>query len=127
MAEEETITEEDKEFIEDTIVRRYPAFQYSVFVGDRQEQLVIRADTYKEFLEQKKLLDGIVSKMRARKTADSIKRHEPIKEEEEELQAFCKIHNVEMKRREGKYGEFWSHAKQIDGEWVYCSGKGFGK
>ena len=40
---------------------------------------------------------------------------------------FCGVHQVEMKEREGKYGKFYSHAQQVGEEWIYCTGKGYGK
>jgi hypothetical protein len=41
--------------------------------------------------------------------------------------SFCSIHDVQMKKREGKGGNnFYSHARKNDaGKWEYCSGKGF--
>ena|SRR3990167_3956508 len=40
--------------------------------------------------------------------------------------SFCELHKVEMKERQGKYGKFYSHAKELDGTWVYCTGRGWG-
>ena len=40
--------------------------------------------------------------------------------------SFCELHKIEMKERQGKYGKFYSHAKELDGTWVYCTGKGWG-
>ena len=46
----------------------------------------------------------------------------------EEDKHICAVHNVEMKERVGKNGTvFYSHAKKMDDEWIYCSGKGWGK
>ena len=41
----------------------------------------------------------------------------------------CPIHNKLMKERTGQDGsKFYSHAMETeDGEWIYCSGKGYGK
>lgn len=42
----------------------YPKYQYSVFLkGTKDEQLVIRADTWEEFIELKKKSDVIISKV----------------------------------------------------------------
>lgn len=40
----------------------YPRFQYSIFLNGREEQLVIRADSWGEFLEAKKEADKIIRK-----------------------------------------------------------------
>lgn len=40
----------------------YPKYQYSVFLGGREEQLVIRADSWEEFLTLKKNADSIIEK-----------------------------------------------------------------
>lgn len=38
----------------------------------------------------------------------------------------CPIHKVTMKEREGKFGKFYSHSRQLpDQSWDYCSGKGY--
>ena len=42
-------------------------------------------------------------------------------------EGFCTVHKVKMTEKDGKYGKFYSHSKEIDGEWIYCNGKGFGK
>ena len=40
--------------------------------------------------------------------------------------SFCELHKIDMKERQGKYNKFYSHAKELDGTWVYCTGKGWG-
>lgn len=42
-------------------------------------------------------------------------------------QHMCIMHNVIMKERQGKHGVFYSHATQMDNDWVYCKGEGWGK
>ncbi len=42
--------------------KAYPKYQYSIFFGDREEQLVIRADTWQEFLNAKRDADQIITK-----------------------------------------------------------------
>ena len=42
-------------------------------------------------------------------------------------ESFCAVHKVKMTEKDGKFGKFYSHSKEIDGEWIYCNGKGFGK
>lgn len=40
---------------------------------------------------------------------------------------FCPMHpDARMMKKEGKYGEFWTHGEQLpDGTWRNCHGKGF--
>src|SRR3990167_11299685 len=59
-----SLTQEDKDFINQLFsVKSYPAYQYSRFSnGGRDEQFVIRANTWAEFIELKKNLDLIFDK-----------------------------------------------------------------
>lgn len=42
----------------------YPAFQYSVFLkGDKDQQIVIRASNWEEFVESKKKVNEILEKV----------------------------------------------------------------
>jgi len=100
----------------------FPKYQYSVFISNGQdEQIVIRADNFKEFKTLKRNVDVILKK---RGVGCQDKSHCSANEEP----AICPIHNVVMKPRKGKYGLFYSHSKRLsDGSWAYCSGKGWGK
>lgn len=40
----------------------YPLYQYSIFLSGREEQLVIRADSFEELIEAKKNIDKILIK-----------------------------------------------------------------
>lgn len=44
-----------------------------------------------------------------------------------ETQHLCNTHNTPMRERKGPHGTFYSHAKEMDGEWIYCKGEGWGK
>jgi hypothetical protein len=45
---------------------------------------------------------------------------------EPSMETYCKVHQVQMKERDGKFGKFYSHATQQNDKWVYCTGKGWG-
>ena len=46
--------------------KAYPTYQYSIFLkGSKDEQLVIRADNWDEFVEAKKKANAIISKVEA--------------------------------------------------------------
>ena len=59
-------TESDKEYIKEQFmedIKGYPKYQYSVFTKNgRDEQLVIRADTFEELKEAKLNIDKILEK-----------------------------------------------------------------
>ena len=89
----------------------YPAYQYSVFLKNgRDEQIVIRADDFIEFMELKKNVDIILEKRATATPATS----EPIKSNI----PTCPYHNKPMTLREGKFGKFWScSTKLADDTW----------
>jgi len=92
----------------------YPAYQYSVFLkGSRDEQLVIRADNWEEFMELKKNADVIISKVETKPTQNNLSA------------GVCSIHNVPLIEKNGKFGVFYSHAGVVNGKTVYCQGKGY--
>lgn len=52
------------------IDKDYPMYQYSVFLnGNRDEQIVIRTDTFEELLEAKKNVNKILEKVEAKQEA----------------------------------------------------------
>lgn len=65
--------------------------------------------------------------------ADSIKQSTNFVEDisaelAEPEEKMCELHTKPMKRREGKFGPFYSHGIKLeDGSFQWCSGKGYGK
>jgi hypothetical protein len=55
-------------------------------------------------------------------TNNKVKPQEPVKDE---LTATCPIHNVPMTQKVGAYGNYWTHAKNENGTWFNCNGKGW--
>ena len=43
----------------------------------------------------------------------------------DDLIATCKVHNLTMKQYSGEHGEFWSHAREVNGVKDWCYGKGY--
>lgn len=63
MTEEQLMKEATDEAIGVKQQTPYPLYQYSIFLGgNRDEQLVIRANTFTELIEAKKNIDKIVTK-----------------------------------------------------------------
>ena len=93
-----------------------PKFQLSKFLGANKEyQIVVRTQTAQELIDSmrdiKSLIEGIDKKASepAQKTG---------------LQGHCDLHNIDMKRFDGQYGEFWSHMyTDENGNKFFCDGK----
>ena len=91
--------------------KQYPRYQWSYFVGgSRDQQIVFRTEKWDDFLSE-------VKKMKAALKVEE----KPV---QPALEALCPLHSVPLIRREGQYGEFWSH-KYIDGNGkeFWCDGK----
>ena len=59
----------------------YPAYQYSVFLkGSRDEQLVIRAENWEDFLRLKENADVIIKKVEAPKVTSTPYQAAPVKD-----------------------------------------------
>jgi hypothetical protein len=102
---------EDQDIIESLNEGSYPRYQYSVFVKNgRDEQLVIRANTFKELIEAKKNIDIILAKKEAQPVTPP-PANVPI----------CQIHNVPMNlkpagvsKTTGKaYPAFWACSERL--------------
>ncbi len=111
-----------------------PKYQYSIFLnGRRDEQLVIRADTFEELLEAKKNIDVIIAKreQEAQEEKKAVSQAPGATDpttnwlEEKGAVKICPIHNQEMKAKEGKFGVFYSHwlGRDAQGKPQYCNGK----
>ena len=74
----------------------YPKYQFSTFLGGRDEQLVIRADSWEEFLELKKNANAIINKKKADQPSTDSK-------------TLCTECNAPMRYKEGvsKTGKAW--------------------
>ncbi len=97
----------------------YPKFQYSYFIGgNKDEQLVIRADTFEEFKQAKTDVDKIITK---REESNKQTQAAPVQPDEN----ICPTHNVAYQEKEGKFGKFWSHTigKDAQGKFIYCNKK----
>ena len=84
----------------------YPAYQYSVFLKNgRDEQIVIRADDFIEFMELKKNINLILDK----------REEETPKPPETFVESLgtpeCPVCKGEMIKRKGSKGEFWGCSK----------------
>jgi len=106
-----------------------PKYQWSRFVnGGRDEQFVVRADAWEEFLEAKELVINHINSLTkvegsTMATSDRAYVDKQMVSGDEVL---CPIHHVKMWEKKGKHGTFYSHGeKQPDGSWMNCSGKGF--
>lgn len=100
----------------------YPKFQYSAFLGDREEQLVIRADSWEEFTDLKKKANLIIEKKKSSAPVQQPQLPGPGEA------PICQQHNAPMTWREGvskKTGKpyaFWACAtKNPDGS--FCNYK----
>jgi hypothetical protein len=83
----------------------YPAYQYSVFLKNgRDEQIVIRADDFIEFMELKKNINLIL---------DKTEKEEPKPETFEESLGTpnCPVCQSTMVKRHGTKGDFWGCTK----------------
>ena len=97
----------------------YPRFQYSAFTKNgRDEQFVIRADSWAEFIELKKQLDTILAKKA------NLAPQAATAPQTQGLTAMCKVHNVEMKQgwSKTKNKPYWSHRNEAN---KICFGRGF--
>lgn len=96
-------------------------YQYSVFpAGNRDEQFVIRTDTFQELKDAKKEIDQIVNQRQA--VASTQPAQPPQTEEQVHT---CPIHHVPLQRKEGQFGVFYSHylGKDQAGKSIFCKGK----
>lgn len=96
-------------------------YQYSKFLGEnREEQIVIRCDTWEEFVTAKKNVDTIFAKRDASKPVVTNQQQDPYEPDEKE----CVLHKgIMMKKRTGQYGVFYSHTlgKDATGKMQYCN------
>ena len=66
------LTEEDKNWIKEYIKQVgdvkgfYPRFQYSIFPNGKEEQIVIRCETYTELLQAKRDINPILEKIESK-------------------------------------------------------------
>ncbi len=109
--------------------KHYCKFQYSIFLRDsRDEQLVIRTDTFEELIEAKKDIDKIITKRE--KVSMSNEDHPELEEEGEKVEGkWCTEHSAAMIRAFSKTKRdaqnnpkaYWYHreGKQM------CFGSGF--
>lgn len=94
-------------------------YQYSVFLGrNRDEQLVIRTDDFKEFVEMGKEIQPIIDK-KQKELAEKQALRSSVAPPMDNLTSTCPIHGVPMQQKNGQYGTYWSHMT-TDG---YCNGK----
>ncbi len=88
-------------------------YQWSLFVDPcKNEQFVIRCDDSTEFLEAIELVQGL------------IRQQQLTQEPEPDVPPDqCQIHNVAMKKRQGKNGTQWyDHRWQDQDVWHTCNG-----
>lgn len=106
----------------------FPKYQYSVFLKNgRDQQLVIRANTFEELVEAKKNVDKIleVSEKNTETLAKEFVANTP---EVAPSEHFCALHSKEMKIRSNPRDPklTWYDHRQKDGEqWQQCSGNGW--
>ena len=88
-------------------------FQWSVFVdSSHNEQVVVRADDFAEFLEGIELVKGLLTIL------------VPEEQEPEIPSDVCTIHNKPMKRRESRNGGvYYDHRWKQNDVWHVCDGK----
>ena len=106
--------------------KQYPKFQWSKFLnGGRDEQYVVRAETWEDLKEQ---IEQVKADVEVKKeTEDPAWINEPQTNEVKR----CLVHDVAMKKHskinEGGEEEVWySHGvKNSKGMFVWCSGQGF--
>ncbi len=80
------------EKINEIFSNHYPRYQYSIFLKNgKDEQMVIRADSFEELVESKKNIDKILEK------------REPAQSSSQK----CSMCGKDMVKRDGKYGAFW--------------------
>lgn len=118
-----------QEFKEKPMEPTYNKVQYSEFTPDRVGQWVLRGDTIEEVLAMKKELFGIAKPLTPADTPQTpvVAPAPQTIEFAAEDTAMCRTHNVKMKFYEKNGRSWWSHSqKDQGGNWVYCSGKGFG-
>lgn len=109
------------------LLKSYPKYQYSLFLkNSREEQVVIRADNWEDFLDAKKNVDKIVGKREAESqpTPPPYVADAPAPVQAPAQQGFCNTHNVPMaqaiSKKTGK--PYWYH-KNEQGQ--MCFGRGF--
>ncbi len=101
--------------------KQYNSFQYSEFIGEKG-QLVFRADTYAELVNQCAQA-GIILPIKQPQPIAQVPQ-QPITSTAQEH--YCLEHNVMFEKKMGKFGEFWSHSlgkDPVTDKYVYCNEK----
>lgn len=102
------------------------AFKSTVYLStDGKNTVTIEADTdegRKRALKWAKLTYDRIRAVYGTKQSQSVKEYGKATNGNTNV---CPLHKVPMKERQGQNGTFYSHAKQFEGEWMYCNGKGW--
>lgn len=107
-------------------------YQWSIKL-DNGEIFVIHSDSFNDLkLKRDELMTFIETLEPKPDPRDNVPHAQqgpstPFEEEmEEQAEAsYCKVHKAQMKERMSSRGKFYSHARETNGSWDYCSGKGF--
>lgn len=100
-------------------------FQWSMKL-DNGEIYVIRANTFNELKLERELAMVFIEGLNTILTAEEpIDPEEDFEEEMDKVTdpSYCKIHDVNMKEREGKYGKFFSHGIGTYPNLKWCNGR----
>lgn len=112
-------------------------YQWSIKL-DNGEIFVIQTETEDELFTKKETMLARIMNVDSTKAQETITTALPVTPQSptatpsqeqpsipEIAEDWCEIHKTKMKQREGKFGVFYSHAKEVEGQWMYCSGLGF--
>jgi len=108
----------------DTIINKsYSKFQYSVFLRNgREEQMVIRADDWDDFLEAKKKIDLVLKKRKKEEVQAVSTPQTPQAPQEPAKSRWCSVHEAVMtqsiSKKTGK--PYFSHRNEAG---QICFGK----
>lgn len=111
-----------------------PKYQWSVFPNDSKgEQFVVRTDNFNELLSMiGEIKDYLDIPMPKKPEPESTPKEDYIDPNGDRYDTnnyqgadWCRAHNKKMKERTSGGETFYSHARLNQGEWEYCSGRGF--
>jgi hypothetical protein len=108
-------------------MKGYPKYQYSVFIKNgKDQQLVIRTETFEELVEAKKNIDMILEKSQetTEKLATEFVKTPAVSSPEDTV--MCVMHGEKMPMRISKAGNaYWKHSRKVGENWESCFGKGW--
>lgn len=82
-------------------------------------------NTWEKVFEDEPMRIMAIEKLGAKVLKDVPQEVKPTPQATTVRPGYCLLHDVEMEKKEGKFGTFYSHYKEVNGIKIYCNGKGY--